>query len=80
MNTITKITESSVNQKTVKNFTVLNPQLEDEYSGSFVYVKGLTLPTPLDMYKAELLKAGHSKALVNDIIDGLANSPLYATN
>jgi hypothetical protein len=32
------------------------------------------------MYKAELLKAGHSKALVNDIIDGLANSPLYATN
>jgi len=33
--------------------------------------------TPLEVYKAELLKAGYSKAHAKEIIEGLAESPLY---
>lgn len=33
--------------------------------------------TPLGQYRTELQRAGHSEALITDIIEGLAESPLY---
>ncbi len=50
-------------------------QVEQTQEVKFVYLPPSI--TPLEQYEAELRRAGYSEELVNDIVEGLADSPLY---
>lgn len=36
-----------------------------------------TKVTPLEQYRTELRRAGHTEVFITDVIEGLADSPLY---
>lgn len=57
-------------------FNLADKTEDEEKSGiSIVFIPDNV--TPLDKYEKELLKAGLSKKHVKEIIEGLADSPLY---
>ena len=57
----------------------ITPSLEEKSIGEFGAVKiyFISAPTPLNTYADELRKAGYSEEHIQEIIEGLSESPLY---